>query len=287
MIIKGLDFTSVPSVKKPITCALCHLQGNELHVLEMQRLENFPAFETEIAAPGEWVAGVDFPFGQSRTLIKNLDWCERWEEYIEMVSLYSKQEFIDLLESYKKYRKTGDKEHRRQIDELAKSISPQKLYGVPVGKMFYEGAKRLLRSPASIVPFRVADPHRVIMESYPAIVARRVVGKEAYKHDQTSKQTSEHAAARARIVAAFTSGLLEGHYGIKVLTDTHDDALVADVSGDSLDAVLCALQAAWGYQSRDNDYGVPLAVDRAEGWIVDPLFVGADLAPRRRWRKRQ
>jgi hypothetical protein len=285
LIVKGLDFTSSPSVKKPITCAICHLLGNELRILEIKRLEDFRAFEVEISEPGEWMAGIDFPFGQSRTLIGNLGWSDCWEEYVEMVSLYSKQAFVDLLESYKKYRRTGDKEHRRRIDELAKSISPQKLYGVPVGKMFYEGAKRLLRSPASIVPFRVADPQRVIMESYPALVARRVIGKEAYKHDQVSRQTGEHEDARTRIVAALMSGLVTADYGINVRIDSQYDALVTDASGDMLDAMLCALQAAWGYQNRDRDYGVPAGVDRAEGWIVDPLFVSADLSPQQRRRK--
>jgi hypothetical protein len=34
-----------------------------------------------------------------------------------------------------------------------------------------------------------------------------------------------------------------------------------------LDAVLCAVLAAWGWQRRDANYGLP-AHDALEGWIV-------------------
>jgi hypothetical protein len=47
--------------------------------------------------------------------------------------------------------------------------------------------------------------------------------------------------------------------------------LVDDASGDSLDAVLCLLQAAWGQQQfamGDRLYGLPADLDPLEGWIV-------------------
>ena len=40
--------------------------------------------------------------------------------------------------------------------------------------------------------------------------------------------------------------------------------------GDNLDALLCALQAAWAYTQRKNGYGIPSKSHRGEGWIVDP-----------------
>jgi hypothetical protein len=45
---------------------------------------------------------------------------------------------------------------------------------------------------------------------------------------------------------------------------------VQDASGDSLDAVLCLLQAAWAlaqHQSGRGQYGLP-DCDPLEGWIV-------------------
>ena len=44
--------------------------------------------------------------------------------------------------------------------------------------------------------------------------------------------------------------------------------LINDGSGDYLDAVLCAIMAAWAYQRRDQDYGLPPDTDPLEGWIV-------------------
>ena len=43
---------------------------------------------------------------------------------------------------------------------------------------------------------------------------------------------------------------------------------VQDASGDSLDAVLCALQAAWGHARRGRDFGLPTGLDPLEGWIA-------------------
>ncbi len=37
-----------------------------------------------------------------------------------------------------------------------------------------------------------------------------------------------------------------------------------------LDALLCALQAAWAYTQRERGYGISSACDPLEGCIVDP-----------------
>ena len=44
-----------------------------------------------------------------------------------------------------------------------------------------------------------------------------------------------------------------------------------DASGDKLDAVLCAIQAAWAWKKRDRRYGRPHSADKLEGWIADPV----------------
>ena len=51
-----------------------------------------------------------------------------------------------------------------------------------------------------------------------------------------------------------------------VLTAGQRDALVADASGDRLDAVLCLLQAAWA--RAQPAFGRPAHADALEGWIV-------------------
>jgi hypothetical protein len=50
------------------------------------------------------------------------------------------------------------------------------------------------------------------------------------------------------------------------LTHAQRDALVADASGDALDAVLCLVQAGWA--SGQAGYGMPARADPLEGWIV-------------------
>ena len=47
--------------------------------------------------------------------------------------------------------------------------------------------------------------------------------------------------------------------------------LVSDARGDSMDAVLCLLQAAWALQQHQQGaplYGLPPDMDPLEGWIV-------------------
>ena len=54
------------------------------------------------------------------------------------------------------------------------------------------------------------------------------------------------------------------------LTHAQHDTLVDDASGDSLDAVLCMVQAAWAqsqFEAGDAHYGLPKC-DPLEGWIV-------------------
>ena len=50
--------------------------------------------------------------------------------------------------------------------------------------------------------------------------------------------------------------------------------MIDDPRGDLLDAVLCALQAAWS--SVQPDYGVPETCDLLEGWIGDPSQLPKD-----------
>lgn len=116
------------------------------------------------------------------------------------------------------------------------------------------------------------------MEGYPALVARRWSGKQSYKSDERAKQTPEQRAIRQHIVDGIRSSILQDIYGIQLsMTDEQLQRLVEEPMGDELDAVLCAIQAAWAYTQRDKNYGIPTTCDVAEGWIVDPLLLS--LAP--------
>lgn len=142
------------------------------------------------------------------------------------------------------------------------------LYGVPVGRMFFEGAPRLLKSGVQVLPCRMNGNSRVAVEAYPALVARKWIGMRGYKSDAKRKQTTAHHAARQQIVNGLRAEC-QRYYGFRL---DLDHALVAefvdDPSGDKLDAMFCAVQAAWACSQPG--YGVPSDCDPAEGWIVDP-----------------
>jgi hypothetical protein len=111
------------------------------------------------------------------------------------------------------------------------------------------------------------DLDRVALEAYPGLLARELVGRRSYKSDERSKQTPERLIARKDIVTALEAG--QTRLGVRLkLSHAQRDALVADASGDALDAALCMLQAAWALREGAPRYGLPAHLDPLEGWIV-------------------
>lgn len=269
MHIYGLDFTSSPSRRKPITCACCELYDTILTVKSCLKLTSFNEFETFLRSDGPWLAALDFPFGQPRKLIANLGWPHNWQGYMSIIASMSKAEFEDTLHSYRASRLPGDKLHLRATDQLAGAISPMMLHRVPVGKMFFQGATRLLNSPISILPCRPTPDNRIVVEGYPAQVARKLIGRRSYKSDMRGQQTFDRETARREIVRGLRSERLAGRYGLSMaMSDESEEMLLQDGMGDMLDAVLCAVQAGWAYIERKRGYGIPVGCDRDEGWIM-------------------
>lgn len=266
MKILGIDFTSRPSRQKPITCIFCTLDDSTLRTHSFEKWASYDAFEAALAKSGPWVAGIDFPFGQSRRFIETIGWPQSWEGYVRYVSQLDRVGFRNLLNSYKANRVAGDKEHRRTTDKAAGSLSPQKLYGVPVGLMFFEGAPRLLASGATIPHLQKGDPERIVLEAYPGVLARHIIGRRSYKNDTRKKQTSNQLLARQELLQTLREQAPR-RYGFNIVAP---DYLCDDPSGDHLDALLCAVQAAWAWLQHDTGFGAPETVDHLEGWIADP-----------------
>lgn len=324
LTVYGVDFTSRPTRRKPITCARCTLDRDMLVCHEVKRLPAFSEFEAWLQTPGPWVAGMDFPFGQSRRFVQNIGWPTSWSEYVQYVDLLTRAEFRQILDDYRAPRASGDKEHQRSGDKATGAISPQKLYGVPVGLMFYEGAKRLLHSGAHLPGLVSGDVERQIVEAYPGVLARRVT-RDGYKSDTVAKQTERHAQARGRIVDWLQSAACRQTYGVTVrfaqankdqphrgvkhdlkhdlkhdpkvhsgnVPNDHQSSArttlqgdcrtkelvndpVNDASGDTLDAVLCAVQASWALRQREQIAARLTDDHRLEGWIADPLGLGME-----------
>jgi hypothetical protein len=274
MKIYGVDFTSAPSSRKAITFARCELTEQGLFLEHIGSLTSFAEFEQFLRAPGPWVAGMDFPFGQPRKLIENIGWPDTWEGVIRHISKMSKGEFVHALEAYCQNRDKGDKHHLRLTDKLARARSPMMLYRVPVGRMFFEGAPRLLDVGVSVRPCHARTDPRVALEAYPALVARRWIGERRYKTDTVKQQTNAMQLAREKILSGLRSKNSKDHFGFEVnISDLDADHLIQDGSGDRLDALLCAVQAGGAYSQRDHNFGIPMDCDPLEGWIVDPLLV--------------
>ena len=80
--------------------------------------------------------------------------------------------------------------------------------------MFFEGARRLLESGVSVVPCRPNRSGRTVIEGYPALVSRALVGNRPYK---TEKQDAARLKQnRQRLIEACQSTALRSAYGISV-----------------------------------------------------------------------
>ena len=274
MKILGVDFTSQPGPHKTITWVEARFEAGSLQLLASGNLRSLDEFESFLEQPGPWLAGMDFPFGQPRRLIENLGWPATWQGYVALISRMSRSEFVKTLDDYRRERPAGDKQHLRQTDRLAGACSPMMLYGVPVGKMFFEGAPRLLRSGASLLPCQPRPDPRLVIETYPTLVARRWLGRHSYKNDARQKQTPQHQLARQNLLQGLFSNARQ-YFGFDLQPGNWFDwqNLHLDASGDQLDALLCAVQAGWAYTQSAENYGIPVNCDPLEGWIVDPGMI--------------
>lgn len=244
----------------------CTLDDDGLHTQFFEEWPSYESFEAVLSKPGPWIAGIDFPFGQARRFIKTIGWPSTWAGYVDHARQLDRAGFREALNRYKENRIAGDKEHRRATDEAAGSISPQKLYGVPVGLMFFEGAPRLLASGVTIPHMHDGDPQRIAIEAYPGLLARQLIGRRSYKNDTRKKQTADQHEARRNLLQALRVEAPR-RYGFSI---DAPDSLCDDPGADHLDALLCAAQAAWAWRQRDTRFGAPETIDKLEGWIADP-----------------
>ncbi len=273
MRVYGLDFSSAPGRRKPLVALRCTFSGDTLRVDDAERMTDFAGFEAFLERPGPWVCGMDFPFGQPRDLVAALGWPRSWEGYVGEVARLSKDEFENLIRADMAPRPPGSKWRYRLADRRSGSSSAMMLFRVPVGKMFYRGAPRLLASGVSVEPCRRNGDPRVAVEAYPAVVARRFLGRAAYKRDGVP-DTPERRASRETLLSGLTSEAPRESYGFAVeMNGLWREEFVGDPSADVLDSLLCAVQAAWSYTRKDNGWGIPPECDADEGWILDPALL--------------
>jgi len=272
--IFGIDFTSTPQKRKAITLAEASLCSKVLAITNTFDLISLEQFSDFLNRTGLWIAAIDFPFGQPRKLILDCGWPSQWQDYVNHISLIGKHKFENTLRNYRDSQ-TGRCRLLRETDKKAKSRSPMQLDFTPVGKMFLVGAPLLAQSPCAVVPFRQSRSEvGIVVEGYPKLVATKAVGRIAYKSDSPSQEGPTQTEVRNSILQWIQSKEAQGRYGFIVkLNNAVADECLYDSKGDKLDAVLCAMQAAWAWTQRRKRYGVPKHCDHLEGWIVDPEMV--------------
>jgi hypothetical protein len=109
---------------------------------------------------------------------------------------------------------------------------------------------------------------KLVVEAYPAMLARHL-GHVGYKNDALQKQTERQLQTRRSMLEDILSGELETRYGLIVKAPRR---LADDPTGDQLDALICAIQAAWAWTMKAQRYGAPESADALEGWIADPAL---------------
>lgn len=273
----GIDFTSAPRRAKPIRIAGGLRHGAVVRLNKLVALHSLDEFADWLATPGPWVGGFDLPFGLPRELIEHLDWPTDYRELIAHYASLSRESIRARFAAFCDARPAGSKFAHRACDGPAGSSPSMKWVNPPVAWMLHAGVPRLLAAGVQMpghLPGHQAghlaghlagDDARIALEAYPGLLARELVGRRSYKSDSKAAQTPERLITRKDIVDALEQGRTRLGLRLKLSHAQRDD-LVADASGDSLDAVLAMLQAAWA--ASQPRYGWPEGVDPLEGWIV-------------------
>ena len=266
MRLAGIDFSCNPSRKKPITVATGSLEGAELVLDDVAEITTLAAFETWLRAPGPWLGGFDFPFGLPRAFVDANGFGSTAAEVIASVRgrCPTRMAWRAFIDAWGNGQPAGARLLHRRTDGAGEvtSTSPMQTRYVPVGLMYYEGVGRLIDAGVTLPGLRHAgDPDRVALEAYPRRLAHALVARRSYKNSDED----DRRAMREAIVAGIEAGATRFGFAL-VVTPVVRESLIADASGDRLDAVLCLAQAA--FASRRDRYGMPADVDPVEGWIA-------------------
>ena len=268
--LMGVDFSSAPSRRKPITVALGQRHGSIVRLSGLLAFDTLAAFGAHLAAAvadGEapWLAALDFPFGLPRELVQSLGWPLAWEPLMAHYAALSRAEIRATFAAFCDARPVGGKFAHRACDIPAGSSPSMKWVNPPVAYMLHAGVPLLMAAGVDLPGLHQGDLRRVALEGYPGLLAREILARRSYKSDDRAKQTPERLIARKDLLEALEQGRTRLGLRLKISHAQRDD-LVADASGDRLDAVLCLLQAAWALGRPG--YGLPTDIDPLEGWIV-------------------
>ena len=270
ILLLGCDFSSSPGRHKPIVLALGERRGSRVVLQRLERFDTLDAWGAWLAQPGHWVGGFDLPFGLPRELVEQLGWPLAWLDCMAHYRTLTREQIRSTFAAFCAARPVGGKFAHRATDGPAGSSPSMKWVNPPVAYMLHAGLPLLLDAGVHLPGLHTGDATRVALEAYPGLLAREVLGRRSYKSDTRAQQTPERLLARKDLVTALEQGRTRLGLQLK-LSHAQRDALADDARGDSLDAVLCLLQAAWAERAHaDGDplYGLPSTLDPLEGWIA-------------------
>lgn len=261
----GLDFSSAPTRRKPITVAQGRRQGQVLRLDALLAFESLESLAEFLRRPEPWLGGFDFPFGLPRELVQALGWPQDWAALMTHYCGLSRAEIRATFAAFCDARPAGGKFAHRACDLPAGSSPSMKWVNPPVAYMLHAGVPLLLRAGVHLPGLHAGDPERVALEAYPGLLAREFLARRSYKSDDRAKQTPDRLIARKDLIDALEQG--RSRLGLRLkLSHSQREALIDDASGDRLDAVLCLMQAGWA--QTQPGYGLPAAMDPLEGWIL-------------------
>lgn len=299
----GLDFSSAPSKRKPLTLAWGQRAGQVVRLDRVDELPTMAALEALLAPDAcarhpalssGFVMGCDFPFGLPRPFVDALathgpgdipqglaalqnPHIAATDKLIQTLHAHclDRAGFQQLIDDWGRHwhtdRPPGSKLIHRVTDRAVpglSSTSPLQTRYVPVGKMYFEGLHRLVQANLTLPGLRLGRPDAIALEAYPGLLAGELLGRRSYKSEADA--TPERLIARMDLVDALEQGRTRLGLRLK-LRPAQRDHLVADPKGDRLDAVLCLLQAAWAQLQSERgapNWGLPDNVDPVEGWIL-------------------
>jgi hypothetical protein len=263
----GCDFSSTPTKRKPIVLAFGALARDVVVLQRLEKLESLAAFGDWLKQPGDWIGGFDFPFGLPRELVEHLGWPLAWRECMAHYASLSRADIRETFAAFCDARPAGGKFAHRAFDKRAGSSPSMKWVNPPVAYMLHAALPLLIEAGVHMPGLHDGDTRRVALEAYPGLLARELIERRSYKSDDKAKHTAERLIARKDLVTRLEHGQTRLALRLK-LTHAQRDALVHDASGDSLDAVLCLVQAAWAARQGPPSWGLPPDLDPLEGWIV-------------------
>lgn len=275
-LLVGVDFSSAPSARKPITVAVGRfIERSARPVEQLDEVWELPSlgdFEDFLKEPGSWIGGFDLPFGQPRELIEHQGWPTAWPAFVDFFCQEPRERLREVFRDWCQSRPAGSKFAWRKADRPAGSSPAMRWTNPPVAWMMHAGIGRMLAAdllfPAHHHPLRpsraASRPRKVALEAYPAFTARKVC-RRSYKSDAPAAWTADRHDNRGAILTALERGTAGLDVSLRVGKALRE-RLIEDGRADLLDAVICSLQAA--HAACRHGFGLPRDVDPLEGWIA-------------------